>query len=339
MTPRWSPSGRTAAVGSLPHRSAEAAAAFALRASSIPTVPSLPRRSPAESMILQVLAGVEGIDIGPLGSITGDPASLDASVDVTPRLDSDAFVGMAAFLRAARAPRGEQGAIREVSWHVVGPVTLGLALVRIGVAPARAFDLAAHVVARHLVVLADAVAVALPGVRQIAVVDEPSLGEIERDDAHLAPDTAVDLVSRALASIEGRAITGVHCCASVEVGHLVDIGADMISMPLDHRAGAAAARLGRFLDADGVIAWGAIATSGPLASGATRPWRQLGDAWAQLVDGGVDPYRLCHQAVVTPECGLALHSVHVAHDVFAACREVGRRVTDRAAAMDFAYGA
>ncbi len=41
----------TTGVGALPHRNAVQAAAFAFEAFDVPTIPSLPRRSPAEAPI------------------------------------------------------------------------------------------------------------------------------------------------------------------------------------------------------------------------------------------------------------------------------------------------
>ena len=45
--------GSTVGIGSLPHRDLESAIEFALDATVIPTIPTLPKRSPAEGMVVQ----------------------------------------------------------------------------------------------------------------------------------------------------------------------------------------------------------------------------------------------------------------------------------------------
>ena len=52
--------GATFGVGSLPHRSVSAALDFVWRSTDVVTIPSLPRRSPAEGMIAQALVGKLG---------------------------------------------------------------------------------------------------------------------------------------------------------------------------------------------------------------------------------------------------------------------------------------
>ena len=335
MGGNWQPCGKTTGIGSLPHRSTKAAAAFALTASSIPAIPTLPRRSPAEAMICQALVGVHGFDVGPYGTLAVNLAAVDPDAGIKSDLGDEAFRGTAAFLRRAKA-LGYRG---EVKWHFVGPVTLGIALVRAGVPPQQAFEVAVHAVRSHMDLLLDAVASYLPESRQIVFLDEPSFFEVAEDNFFLAPDTAADLISTALARIEARAIAGVHCCADADIGQLLDTGPQVLSIPVTERVVDSASRIAQFLDNDGVVAWGAVPTSGPLPLSAERPWRALNDVWCELVKRGVDPFRLRHQALVTPACGLAAHSVPVAERLFAVCREIGKRVGDQSAAMNFAYGA
>jgi hypothetical protein len=73
----WLSPGATLGVGGLPHRNPLQAAEFALASYDIATLPSLPRRSPAESTIGQALAGVAGVAFGRHGDMTIDVARLD----------------------------------------------------------------------------------------------------------------------------------------------------------------------------------------------------------------------------------------------------------------------
>ena len=56
-------SGTVTGMGGLPHRDADDAAAFALTM-QIPSIPQLPRRSPAEGAVAQAMVGMRGITVG-----------------------------------------------------------------------------------------------------------------------------------------------------------------------------------------------------------------------------------------------------------------------------------
>ena len=94
--------GASFGVGSLPHRECNEAVEFAWRATDIPTIPSLPRRSPAEGMIAQALVGIEGVSAGQYGSISVDIDALD----------------LAGVRNAARGRRPR--AVRVADWPVRG---------------------------------------------------------------------------------------------------------------------------------------------------------------------------------------------------------------------------
>ena len=59
--------GITVGIGSLPHRDLDAGIRFALDATAIPTIPSLPKRSPAEGLVVQAMLGIDGVTVGQSG--------------------------------------------------------------------------------------------------------------------------------------------------------------------------------------------------------------------------------------------------------------------------------
>jgi methionine synthase II (cobalamin-independent) len=327
--------GAATGVGSLPHRSVHDAAAFALREYDLPAIPTLPRRSPAEGMIAQSLVGITGVTLGQYGSIAVDAEHLDPEAPVATDLGHDAYGGLRAFLATASA-RQLRGPVK---WQFTGPVTLGAALTRIGVPADRAFAVAAHAVRAHLAVITEAVAAALPASPQIVWLDEPWMGELMSPGFPIAPDPAIDLLSTAMAILEPTATVGVHCCADTDVASLLAAGPAMISIPLDARLVDVAGYLARFLDDGGYVAWGAVATDGPIPTTSERSWRLLSEVWCELVNRGCDPVELRRRSLVTPACGLGLHSPPVADRVVRLTREIGRRINDQAVASRFALGA
>ena len=314
--------GTATGVGSLPHRSAGEAVRFAISEYDVPAIPSLPRRCPAEGMIAQAVVGINGITAGQYGSIAVDPAAVDPYAPVITDITTDSFSGLRRFLDHAVA----SGLDGPVKWQFVGPVTLGVALARAGLTDEVAFAVAARAVRSHVAWLSAAVAAALPRSAQIIVVDEPWFGELFTPGFPIAPDPAIDLLSGAMASVSGVATVGVHCCGDADVASLLAAGPDVLSIPARPSIVGAAGYLARFLEGGGRIAWGVVATDGPVFVSPDRQWRELRELWAELERRGVDGDLLNRRSLVTAHCGLGLHTPVVAERVCRAVREIGRRI-------------
>ncbi len=327
--------GATAGVGSLPHSVPGAAAAFAIGEFDIATIPTLPQRSPAELMLAQAAASIDGVSFGADGALVLDPA-VDLVAAPTADLAGDGFVGIRSFLELAGKVRLDGTAVK---WQFVGPVTLGAELVRAGADPQLAFDVAAASVRANLVAISAAVTEALPSSRQLMVLDEPSLSGLMEPTFAIAPDCAIDLMSSAMAALPKGTVAGVHCCAPCDVATLLASGPSVISLPVAPELVDWVGYLARFLDEGGVIAWGVVATDGPVPSVPERPWRALSDLWCSMVQRGCDPVQLRRQSIITPHCGLAFHSPAVARRIARLSAQVGKRVKDQSAATRFALGA
>jgi hypothetical protein len=325
--------GATLGVGSLPYRDLDQAIDVALAATTIPTIPTLPKRSTAEGVVAQSMVGIEGVSVGQYGAISVDAPSIDAFTPVRTDLGHDAFAAFRRFLE--RAPRD----LPAVKWQLVGPVTLGTALVRAGVDELEAFDVAVRAVRQHIHHLVDAVAEVLPDTIQVVFVDEPDLVDLDDPDFVLPPDVAIDLVSGALAAIETSAVSGLHVCGDTLLPTLLTAGAQILSVPVRPSVADSAGQLREFLDRGGVIAWGAVLTGGPVPTSVERPWRELTSLWCQLVERGLDPVVLRRQCLLTPECGLGVHAPAVVDRVHRLLDELRGRVHDQAAGSRFVLGA
>lgn len=336
--------GASFGIGSLPHRAVSAALDFVWSSTAIPTIPTMPRRSPAEAMVPQALVGIEGVSVGQYGGIAVDRAALDVDAPVVTDLSSDAFGGFAAFLDsfATRAPESTT----HVKWQFVGPVTLALALERVGVSTEAALPLALRAVRGHVASLQREVSERCGDVTQIVVLDEPSIAEALEPGSGLEGVDIVDTISGALAVVQPGNIGGVHSCARTDWGALLATGAQLVSVPVpspgDGEARAtmveAASRIADHLEHGGRIAWGAVRTDGPVAASVERPWKNLMEAMCDLVRAGVDPLALRKRCFVTPECGLAAHSDAHAARVMEIAGEVGERVRQQSTASRLTLG-
>ena len=337
-------SGATFAVGSLPHRDIDQAIDFAWRATDIPTIPSLPRRSPAEAMVAQALVGIEGVSVGQYGGIAVDVSQLDVDHFITTDITSDAYGSFGAFLKTFHNYNTHN--VDTVKWQFIGPVTLGSALMRVGVDAHIAFPLALQAVRAHVEALEQYVAAVCGEITQLIMLDEPSLAESFEPGFPLSSEEVIDLISGALAVVTPGNVSGVHCCARTDWSALLATGAHVISVPVPNTANddemnsmvAAASRISDHMEHGGHIAWGAVRTDGPIGASAERVWKNLMECMCALVQAGVNPIQLRTMSYVTPACGLATHSDGVAESVFATVRDVSRKVAEQATASRLTLG-
>jgi hypothetical protein len=326
------PPGVVTAVGSLPHVDPREAAELVLELlPDLPAIPSLPRRHPAEGMLGQAAAGVRGVEVLPDGGLRVDARRLDPAAPVVTDLDHEAFGGFRTFLEVAA---GRQGPVK---WQTTGPVTLGTALVHAGAPVELAYPVAAAAVRARADALAAAVDAALPKAKQLVVLDEPALVGLGRD-LPLGADPAADLVSGALARLEARRTTGLHCCGPTDVATLLAAGPAVLSVPATADLLGFGGTLATWLEGGGWVAWGAVPTDRPLGT-ADRTWRALAGLWCELVKLGVDPVRVRMQALLTPACGLALHTPEQAVGVLRTTARIAARVHQQATAVRFSAGA
>ena len=327
--------GLATSIGSLPHRDARAAATFVLeRHPRLPAAPSLPNRSGMERMIAQAAWGISGLRVLPDGSLQLDDPMLDPRTPLTTAgIDGEPFVGLRAFLGAVAGRRAP------IKLQLTGPVTLGIALLNLGVPATRAFAVAGSAVRARARTLVAAAQETAPMAPLVVFVDEPGLTAAMHTDFPLEPNRTIDLVSSALATLEPHAITGLHCCGMADWPVVLQAGAQILSLPLDCGAIEHAGSLGAFLEGGGRIAWGAVPTTGPLGSTPERLWQQLSAEWCSLTQGGCDPVLLREQAIVTPACGLATHGEGQADLVLRLTNQVARRLGTQTQGMRLTVGA
>jgi hypothetical protein len=128
-------------------------------------------------------------------------------------------------------------------------------------------------------------------------------------------------------------------CGDADWSSLISAGPQILSIPVRESVVASAGYLQQFLARGGIIAWGAVHTDGPIATTVERPWRRLTELWCQLVERGCDHVLLRQQCLISPECGLGMHTPSVVERVHRNAAELGRRVRDQATASRFVLGA
>ena len=169
------------------------------------------------------------------------------------------------------------------------------------------------------------------------LLDEPALTIWRSHDGPIAREDATDVLSSVLAGV--RATPGVHVCGAGDLRLALDAGPRVVHLDVGTLDFDDAAPLGRYLDAGGWVAWGAVPTHGPVGEHPQSLWKVLVETWCELTNRGCDSARLRTQALVAPACGLAGHGVSQAERALALTHEIGTRVHYQVAAARLSVGA
>ena len=329
--------GTPTSIGSLPHTDVDEAVRTILDlCPELPAAPQLPRRAASEGMLAQVAIGIDGVAIDDGGAlVVARPRAVAAGDPSTP-IDVAAWATTLAFLDAVA------GRITPIKVQVVGPVTLGLALLHAGVAPPLAFRTAAASVDRHVRALATIAGSSAPDAPLVMVLDEPGLVGLMGADFPLEMADTIDLLSGGLAAASAArpgVIAGIHCCGPTDWSVVIDAGPDLLSLPIDASATLDGAGLGVFFERGGHVAWGAVPTDRPLGERDDVHWRALSEVWCDLSRAGTDPLMLRDRSLITPACGLANHTPAQVTRIFGLVRHMAERVEDQATAARLSAGA
>lgn len=302
----------TTGIGSLPFPVAETAVDLSLR-EDVPYLPQLPRLGgPSELMIPAALCDLGQVSVGQDGHCTllWEPRGKRPS----PELEVPGVAG-AAFLQ-----RLQETKPKVAKAQLAGPATV-LACTRTEAgAPLADYPELAGRVVEHLAAKAGAIARALrqANVRPMLFLDEPGLGEGE------LPVGALELVRRA--AHDAGALVGVHCCGQTRWPELLALDFDLLSLDVrlsldalleDRRAWS------RFLERGATLSLGIIPTS----PGARYDVGELCDSVeASLRATTPDFNQALSRMLLTPACGLALHSEEEALRIVGEVRQAQARL-------------
>lgn len=295
----------------------------------IPQIPALPRRSPAEFEVARALLGVPGVVLGHYGTFVVDTDRLDPHAGVVTDVDGDQFTGLRTFLENAAARRDDPAdgdGPTAVVWEFAGPISVGLALLRAGAARDLAFQVGLAAVCQHLRTLVRRVAEAMPSAAQIVMLSEPFAGDLGAHDFPLSPGEAVDLLSSAMAVIAPAATVGVCSGGEIDVALLLEAGPELIAFPASRAVVSLAGQLHRYLANGGWIAWGAVATGGPIGVTSNRSWMQLQEVWSELASRGCSTDLLRAQCLLTPSGSLVHHNPIIAERICQSVRDVSAKL-------------
>ncbi len=323
---------QTTAIGSLPHHNVDAALRFSFN-TSIPFLPQIPIRNPWEYMLAQALEGLPGLQAESDGTVT---LHLDVWDSRSSRLEkelNEAFQRAPSESSAFEAfePSSaissswqpfvwelEEREVKKAKIQIAGPLTSqwsvrtkdGQSLDR---NPAVAMQIYRLVLARALSMTRRLQA---SGITPLLYIDEPGLyGLMTSSTKFSLGIQELKLMVQTLRK-EGVEV-GVHCCSNTDWDAVLGLGVNIVSLDtsLSLRNFLAPARMPQFEDfvlSGGKLSLGWIPTARSSVLHSLQPESIFSELLASFQAAGTKPElarKILAEAIYTPACGLALHSV------------------------------
>jgi hypothetical protein len=333
----------TTCIGSLPHHNVDAALEFSFRV-GIPFLPQIPVRNPWEYMLPQALEGLPGLLVDPDGTISlnvevwkSRRKEFDAQIHSALEKDKrDAGADLAPFEPRPSVSSTWQPFLWELTERhapmakvqIAGPLTTQWSLRFTGTAEgsreARAAAEARAEVGGAIfkLVLARAIAMVRKlranGIQPVVYIDEPGLYGLSPQTNARHASGLEELRLLILTLRKEGAVTGLHCCSNTAWDAVLGLAPNLLSIDvelslanlLEHQDS-----LQSFLSSGGRLSLGVIPTarSSVLASLDVKAlFARMLDTFGRSRMGKEHPEqvkKILSEAIFTPACGLALHSV------------------------------
>ena len=325
---------RATGIGSLPHTDpAEAVQAVFDSAPDLPYWPQLPKRSPAEGMNEQALAGFPGLRVegAKLRHVQDEAfflgvekvfAAYEAGQAELAALPPSSASAFEPFAKAVR-----KRSVRQAKGQLAGPVTVGMAVLGEDGNPILYNDAVRDILTKflHLRVRWQAERLRQAGAEPVVFVDEPFLASFGTPFF----GWSVEQVRETLEAVAGGAETvGSHCCSNTDwtiflgCPRLAIVSFDAYEFAenfLVYRDDLAA-----FLARGGNIAWGIVPTDPDALAGETvKRLRERMDGLLRKVEAlGFEREQILRQSLITPACGLGTRPAAAAGRALALARDL-----------------
>lgn len=286
---------------------------------------ALPQLNPFDSAFMQSLT--PGLPSGPTLDLDTQDQPVGGGVDLAVLAPVRSFL------------EGLRGRVEPVVLSLTGPVTIDLRLLQDGVDRDRAATMARRHVEDWARAVIDLTAQLLPGAPLLLFLEEPGLANSMHPTFPLSPGEIEGLVSGVVEPLAADAVMGVQVSGRADWALLLRTGISVLGAPISARLETAAVELGRFLEAGGFVAWGAVPVDEPLGSGVERLWRRLSALWAELAQAGLDPLLLRERSIITPAAGLGNFGLSQAERVLRLTGELSERVFNQVVGARLSIGA
>lgn len=226
---------------------------------------------------------------------------------------------------------------------LTGPVTVDLLMRRRGASIDEAARRAAQAVSSIATMLLDLAERFVPGAPVLLFLQEPALTNSMHPTFPIAPSEIEAMVAEVVDDITedatGDVVVGVQVDGRADWPILLRSGIGALAAPITAQFETAAAELRRFLEAGGIMAWGAVPVDEPLGSSVERLWRRLSEMWCELSTRGIDPLLLRERSIITPAAGLGNFGISQAERILVLAEELATRVLHQTLGVRLSIGA
>ena len=336
----------TTGIGSLPHANVDAALKFSFKL-RVPFLPQLPIRNPKEYMVSQALERLPGLVLESGGVtkldesrwLTGSSKLREETESTFSSSEQGAFEVFEPSAEAWNCWKPFLFELQEqnVSFakvHIAGPMTCQWALqLTDGSAADSKPEIGMQV---FRLILARSIAMARKlysiGVTPLFYLDEPGFfGFSAKDPKHVLGLSELKLFIQTLQ--KENVLVGIHCCSNTDWKAMLSLPIDVLSLDTNLSLASVLScrnEVKRFIGEGGRFSLGIVPTgTHPVKLQAFRPALLLDHLTSTLATGLAGEPELLKNilstALITPACGLALHSVEDAETILAYTLEVAER--------------
>lgn len=308
----------TSGIGSLPHHNVDSALAYSF-GHTIPYLPQIPMRNPWEFMIPCALEGMPGIDVGSGGSARLNMDVWSERVKAFTEKTQTAFEysekpgAFEYFEPSAAASSSWQPFLWELSERktktakiqIAGPLSCQMALSLSDGGRADHHSELATLIVRLVLARSIAMVRAIQkrGIQTVLFMDEPAFYVFDPNEPrHQIAIRELKFMVQALK--REKALVGLHCCGNTNWRSILELGLDVLSFD----AGLSMESILKEKDAvEKFHSEGGVFSMGVIPSGAQGEALRALDA--QELKSELAAGEHFKNSILTPACGLALHSV------------------------------
>ncbi len=334
----------TTAIGSLPHHNVDSALEYSFRY-SIPYLPQIPIRKPAEYMIPQALDGLPGLEVSLEG---GADLNLDVWATRAREIDEALLESFSrstdedAFSRFEPKPHSyscfqpflwelQERQLKFCKMQLAGPLTTQWSVRVKGSSRGKDWtDVASQA---YRLVLARSIAMVRAakrrGMNSLFFFDEPGLYGL--NPGHLRHALGLSELGVCVKTLrkEGAEV-GIHCCSDTAWGALMLTEVDVLSVDvnLSLESILSTPELGAFIDRGGRLSFGMI----PSIKGKELTAEVIAKNFLEKLYGSglslEQRTQVLTNSLLTPACGLALHTPDEVEHTLEMLGEVRSRLVD-----------
>lgn len=170
----------------------------------------------------------------------------------------------------------------------------------------------------------------------IIFIDEPSLVFFKQtaSDSKIKKEDLASYINRIVAAIHTEAcFAGLHCCADADWNFALSTDIDILNVDAYNFGGSFVKShedISKFLERDGIIAWGMVPTSREVLKGDLDDLAEKFENYINFLSGkNIGRQKIINSSLITPSCGCGTLSSEDAEDVIARCVEFSQLAKEK----------